>query len=335
MKLSKVKILVLGLVILSLVLAGCSSNNAANTSTEKPEEFFVKIATGNTGGTYYPIGVAFGKVLSDKVPGCVSSAMATGGSVDNVNMLRSGEVQIAMIMSTVADWAYKGEQNFSGKSFPEMRAISSLWSNQMQVIVSKDIQKFEDLKGKKFVVGAVGSGTETDSYALLSSFGLYYRDSDKEKKNMTALYVNYTEGVDALKNKQAAGMLNVSNPPASAVTDLLSTGDFHLLSLTEEEVKELCEVNPLYTNYTIKAGTYPNMPQDVIVAGYPVILLVKEDMPADQVYEITKALFEYRQDLITAHKAAEEITLENVAKGVSIPFHEGAKKYLVEKGALK
>lgn len=324
------------LVILGLVLAGCSStNNSDSNNAAKPQEFFVKIATGNTGGTYYPVGVALGKVLSDKVPGCVSSGMATGGSVDNVNMLKSGEVQVAMVMSTTADEAYKGIKTFEGKKYEDLRAISSLWANQIQIVVSNDIKTFDDLKGKKFVVGAVASGTEMDTYAVLSSTGLYYRDTDGDKKNMTPLYVNYTEGADALKNKQAAGLMNNANPPASVVTDLLATGDFHILSLSDEHVKNLIDANPLYANYTIKSGVYPNMTQDINTIGYPVLLLTTKDMPDDQVYQITKALFDYQPDLVTAHKAAEAITLDNAVKGVVVPFHDGAKKYLTEKGALK
>lgn len=238
---------------LLLALTACGSTQSPSSSEQKPaaKDFYVKVATGQSGGTYYPVGIALAQVYSDKIPGCISSAMATGGSVDNVGLLRNDEAQIAMIMSTTARSAHAGTDSFEGNGYSDLRSLCALWENNCQIIVDKSIQSIEDLAGKKFVVGANLSGTETDSRSILSAFGLYYAENDASKNNVEAIYLDYTQGVDALKNGQVSGVMNVSKAPASTVTDLLSTGNYHILSFTEDDIAKISAVNDLYSAYTI------------------------------------------------------------------------------------
>ena len=305
------------------------------TAFSADKDVFIKIATGNTGGTYYPVGVGFSQLLAKENPGFVSSAMSTGGSVDNIGLLRSGDAQIAIIMSTVANWAYFGESRFKDKQYKDLRAISALWSNQDQIVVHKDIKSFEDLKGKRFVVGAARSGTETDSYAILSSAGLYYREDDKSKNNIDPIWLNYAESVESLKNRQADGGLFNPFPPASAVSELMATGDFHILQMSDELLATLSKNYPLFAKYTIEAGTYPNQPEDIQVSGYPVILMCSAQEDEDVIYKVTKTLFENPDYLAAIHQATKLIKPETAQQGVRIPFHDGAKKYLEEKGFWK
>lgn len=324
----------------ALTLTACSSSPASDGGASSgsgggnAQDFYVKIATGQSGGTYYPVGIALAQVYSDKLPGCVSSAMATGGSVDNVGLLRTDEAQIAMIMSTTARSAYEGSDSFEGNGYSDLRSLCALWENNCQIIVDKSIQRIEDLEGKKFVVGANLSGTETDSRSILSAFGLYYAESDASKNNVEAVYLDYTQGVDALKNGQVAGVMNVSKAPASTVTDLLSTGDYHILTFTEEDIAKISAVNDLYAGYVIPAGTYPNQSEDLAVPGYPLLLCASAGMSDDMAYTLIDTLFANCATLTEAHSAAGSINLDNAVKGLVVPLHPGAEKYLKEQGAL-
>ncbi|MFZ7101979.1 MAG: TAXI family TRAP transporter solute-binding subunit [Peptococcaceae bacterium] len=341
MKLNKVYLLlVVCLVTVSLIFAGCQGSKENNQSdhagngSAQPQEVFIKVATGNTGGTYYPVGVALGQLFS-KLPGVTSSAMSTGGSVDNIGLLRSGEAQVAMMMATVGNWAFFGEDQFKDKQYSDLRAITSLWPNLNHIVVLKEIESFADLKGQKFVVGAARSGTETDSYAILSSMGLYYREEDGDKKNLEPVWVNYAEAVEAMKNRQVAGGLFNTFPPGSSVSDLMATGDVHILSLTDEQLANLASQNPLYSDYEIPAGTYPNQSEAVKVCGYPNILVTSSEVAGETIYNLTKSIFENLDFLETAHKATTLIQLETATKGIQIDFHEGAQKYYEEKGVWK
>ncbi|MFZ5942684.1 MAG: TAXI family TRAP transporter solute-binding subunit [Bacillota bacterium] len=328
-------VLFICLLAVSLVVTGCQDNNDdKKQDSNKPKEVFIKIATGNTGGTYYPVGVALGQLYS-KIPRVTSSAMSTGGSVDNIGLLRSNEAQVAMMMATVGNWAFFGQDQFKDKQYGDLRAITTLWPNLNHIVVLKDIKSFEDLKGKKFVVGAARSGTETDSYSILSSMGLYYREEDGDKKNVEPVWVNYAEAVEAMKNRQVAGGLFNTFPPGSAVADLMATGDVHILSLTDEQFANLSKKDPLYSDYEVSANTYPNQPEAVRIPGYPNILVTSSKVDNDTIYNLTKSIFENLDFLETAHKATTLIKLETATKGVQIDFHEGAIKYYEEKGVWK
>jgi uncharacterized protein len=265
----------------------------------------------------------------------VSSAMSTGGSVDNIGLLSSNEAQVAVMMAAVANWAYFGEDRFKDKQYKDLRIITTLWPNLNHVVVSQSIKNFDDIQGKRFVVGAPRSGTETDSNAILSKMGLYYRKEDGAKVNMTPVWVNYAEAVEGMKNRTVVGGLFNTYPPGSAVAELMATGDFHILSLSDEEIDKLAESHPLYTGYTISAGTYPNQKTDIQVPGYPNLLATTAKMDPEVIYDITKTIFESPDYLESIHKATQFIRLETAIKGVRIPFHEGAVRYLKEKGAWK
>jgi uncharacterized protein len=312
------------IVLTSMVGCGAPSN--------QPQKVAIKVATGNTGGVYYPVGVAIGQLFSDKIENVISSAMSTGGSVDNIGLLASGEAQVATMMETVVEDAYNGVGVFEGKKDDSIRAITSLWPNLNHIVVHKDIKSFEDLKGEKFVVGASRSGTETDSYAIFSTMGIFYRDEDGDKKNMEPVWVAYAEAVEQMKNKQVAGGLFNAFPPGSSITDLLSTGDFHILSFTNEQIEKLSAEYPLYSKYTIASGTYPNQTEDVTLVGYPNLLLTNTAQSEEVVYNLTKTIFENLDFLVDAHSAAKLIKLETAQDGINIPFHDGAIKYFKEKG---
>lgn len=344
MKKNRFYSVVISLLILSFILVGCGEgsegrNNGLSNIEENSkvnegirDDVAISIATGNTGGTYYPVGVGLGQLLSNEIPYITSSAMSTGGSVDNTTLLRNNEAQLAIMMSTVVDWAYNGTGEFEGNQHDGLRAITALWPNLNHIVVSKEIQSISDIEGKRFVVGAPRSGTETDSYAILKSQGLYFRDNEPEEVNVEPIHVSYEEAADMMRNRQVAGGMFNAFPPGSAIADLMATGDFHILSFTDEEIESILEENALFTEYTIEAGTYTNQDEDIRVVGYPNILMTTKDLDEDVVYDITKVIFESLEELESIHVATEWIKLDTAQQGVHVPFHEGAKEYYEEQG---
>ena len=310
-------------------LAGLSLTSVAVSQAET----YVKIATGNLGGVYYPVGVGLGQLIQKTNPEFLSSAMSTGGSVDNVQLLAGNEAQIAMIQSNVIEDAYNGERPFKQKH-ENLRAITALWPNIIHVVTTTEIKTLADLKGKRFVVGAARSGTEVITHAVLDAAGLSYRNKDKSKNDINPVWLNYAEAVDSMNNRQAIGGMFQAFPPGSAIAELMTSDDYHILQLSDDYLAELKKKYPYFARYTVAKETYPNQPEDLQLVGYPVLLVALESMPEEAVYTITKTIFENLPELHAIHQATTMITPESATVGVNIPLHKGAEKYLKEKGML-
>lgn len=317
-----------------LLTVCCATGLIAAAATVSPAETHVKIATGNLGGVYYPVGVGLGQLIQKTNPGFLSSAMSTGGSVDNVQLLVGNEAQIAMIQSNVIEDAYKGEKPFR-KKHEELRAITALWPNIVHIVTTKDIKSLADIKGKRFVVGAARSGTEVITHAVLDAAGLQYRNKDKDKNDLVPVWLNYTEAVDSMNNRQAIGGMFQAFPPGSAIAELMTSNDYHVLQMSDAYLNDLKAKYPYFARYNVAAGTYPNQPEDLKLVGYPVLLVALDSMPEDAVYAVTKTIFENLPELHAIHQATTMMTPENATVGVNIPLHKGAERYLKEKGVLK
>ncbi len=296
-------------------------------------ETHVKIATGNLGGVYYPVGVGLGQLIQKTNPDFLSSAMSTGGSVDNIQLLEGNEAQIAMIQSNVIEDAYNGAKPFR-KKHENLRAITALWPNIVHIVTTKDIKSLADLKGRRFVVGAARSGTEVITHAVLDAAGLQYRNKDKSKNDLVPVWLNYTEAVDSMNNRQAVGGMFQAFPPGSAIAELMTSDDYHILQMSDAYLAELKAKYPYFARYAVAAGTYPNQKEDLQLVGYPVLLVALDSMPEEAVYAVTRTIFENLPELHAIHQATTMITPENATVGVNIPLHKGAEKYLKEKGVL-
>lgn len=317
------------------VLAGCCAVSLCLMfAAVSPAETYVKIATGNLGGVYYPVGVGLGQLVQKNNPGYLSSAMSTGGSVDNIQLLESNEAQVAMIQSNVVEDAYTGAAPFK-KKHDNLRVVAALWPNIVHIVTTTDIKSLEDLKGKRFVVGAARSGTEVISRAVLDAAGLDYRNKDKDKNDLIPVWLNYTEALDSMNNNQAVGGMFQAFPPGSAIAELMTSSNYHILQMSDAYLAALKAKYPYFARYTVAAGTYPNQPEELRLVGYPVLLVVLDSMPEEAVYTLTRTIFENLPDLHAIHQATTMVTLDNATVGVNIPLHKGAAKYLKEKGALK
>lgn len=329
------------LFVLVTLIAGCSSAPKQETKTDQGQqgggsaqkEISINIATATTGGVYYPLGGAFAQVWNKYVPGVKASAQATAGTPQNVELLRNNQAQVALGQNGVSYYAYKGLEQFQGKAYPDLRAMTSLYSNVMHILARKgtNIKSVADLKGKRFVPGPMASATEINSREILSVYGLNYI-KDKGEVNVKADFVDYNAASDQLKNGQADAILIAGGLPTAAVMDACTSAGVELISLEPEKIKEITEKFPWYFEFVIPAGTYPGQDKEIRTVAVSNLLLCRADMPDDLVYNLTKALFEHHDELVAAHKAAAEITLKNALNGMTIPLHPGAAKYLKEQG---
>lgn len=299
------------------------------------KSYRLNIATATTGGAYYPIGNAMAQIWSKNIEMVArASAQSTAGTPQNIELMENEEVNIAIGQTGICYYAFYGTGTYEGKTpYQDMRGMFTLYPNVMHWVVRKDagINSVADLKGKSIVPGQVASATEVNSREMLEAYGLNYM-KDQGETNINADYLGYNEAVDQMKNLQTDGAHIAGGVPTAAVMDALSSGAGVLISLEADKIKAISEKYPWYFPFTIPAGAYPNQPEDIETVAVANILFTDARQDEDLIYEITKATYEFHDDLVAAHKATEYTVLANSLNGMPIPLHPGSVRYLKEQG---
>ncbi|MEN2996050.1 hypothetical protein SAMN03080603_00238 [Acetomicrobium thermoterrenum DSM 13490] len=287
---------------------------------------FVSIATGGTGGTYYPIGGGIADVVSRYAEDIQATAETGNAAVANLNLLGTHSIEFAFVQNDTAWWAARGEIMFKN-AFPNIRAIATLYpeTNHLVVMKKANIKNIYDLKGKRVSVGAPGSGTEADMRCLLDIAGIKYDD-------MKVDFLDFNNTVDRMKDGQLDAGFVVGGYPVAAIMDLATTHDVDLVSFDDDFLAKLQEKYPFYIKDTIPAGTYKGIDRDVQTPAVMAMLAVDADVPEEVVYQFTKALWEHIDEVQRVHAKAQLITLETAFDGLSVPLHDGAIRYYKEIG---
>jgi TRAP transporter TAXI family solute receptor len=290
----------------------------------------ISVATGGTGGVYYPMGGGIAAVLSKYVPGMQATAEVTGGSVDNLKLIASGKPYIGFSMTDAGQDALRGEEKFKGNKVP-LKTLMVLYPNRMHVVSveGRGIAKMADLKGKRVSTGSPGSATEVMAFRLIEAAGL---DKDKDMKRER---LGAAESVNAIKDGKIDAFFWVGGLPTAAVTDLANTPGTKLKMVDHAEAVAAMnkKYGNLYVEDVIPKDVYRGMDTDNKQATVMNILVAHENMDDKTAYAIVKTIFDKREELIAVHKEAANFKLENQKSAASpIPFHPGAAKYFAEKG---
>ena len=290
----------------------------------------ISIATGGTGGVYYPLGGGMAAVLSKYVQGMQATAEVTGGSVANLQLIGTGKPYIALTQADAAIDAVRGEDKFTGKPVP-VRTLAVLYPNRMHVvsIEGTGITKMADMKGKRVSTGSGGSATEVFAFRVIEAAGL---DKDKDMKRER---LGVAESANALKDRKIDAFFWVGGLPTAAVLDLANSPGIkiRLIDIANLVPAMAKKYGNIYIRDVIPKAVYKGMDADNLAATVTNLLVVHQSMDDKTAYAITKAMFDHRDELIRVHKEAENITLENQkTEASSIPWHPGAIRYFAEKG---
>lgn len=322
------------LVTMSLVTAcGGGGNNAqgdqggqggnAGGGSSDPSQLI--IATGGTGGTYYPLGGGMADLIK-KNTGITATATATGASAENVRLIRDNQADIAFIQNDIAEYASKGTNMFAqdGK-IDAFQAMGALYNETIQIVVSKDsnIKSVADLKGKRVSVGSPGSGTEMNAQQILEAYGLTFDDLKLQR-------LSFADSAKAIQDGQLDAAFQTAGTPTAAITELAATTGVKIIPVDADKIDALIQKYPFYVKTTIPANTYQTVQEDINTVSVKSMLIVRSGLSEDLVYKVTKAIFENTDKL--GHAKAKEIKIEDALKGVSLPVHPGAKKFFDEKG---
>jgi len=289
----------------------------------------LSIATGGTGGVYYPLGGGLANVLSYTLPDVEATAEVTSASVDNIKLVGAGKADIAFTLADTAADGYNGVGKFKEKV--PVRAIAVLYANKSQWVTMEGtgVEKIQDLKGRRISTGAPGSGTEVIALRILEAYGI---DPNKDVKREK---LSVAESASALKDRKIDAFFWSGGVPTAAVTDLAATPGVKVKLLDHAgAVPAMVKKNgSLYVKGVIPAKSYPGQVKDVEVADVWNLLVVNEKMDEKLVYRIVKTLFEKKADLVAVHQEAKNLDLATQYDGGSpLPFHPGAMKYFAEKG---
>lgn len=291
----------------------------------------IAIGTGGTGGVYYPIGGAIANVLSKNMPDMQATAQVTGGSVDNLKLIGSGQSEIGFSMVDAAMDALNGEDKFKGNKVP-LRTLMVLYPNIMHVvsIEGAGVEKISDLKGRRVSTGAPGSATEVMAFRVIEAAGLD-KDQDMKRERLSV-----AESVNALKDRKIDAFFWVGGLPTAGVTDLAATPGVKIKMIDHSDLvaKMNAKYNNLYSTSVIKAGTYPGQDKDNQVSAVWNILVTNDKMSDQDAYNIVKLMVDKKADLVAVHKDAASFSVENQVRANSpIPWQPGAEKFFKERGA--
>ena len=313
-----------------IAAAACSLLALPSTAAEQR---FVTIGTGGVTGVYYAVGGAICRLMNQqrKETGLRCSTESTGGSVFNVNAIKSGELDFGMTQSDVQYNAVKGEAQFKDAAFPELRAVFSVHPEPFTVLARADagVKTFEDFKGKRFNVGNPGSGTRASMEVLLAQMGWTLNDFS------LAAELKADEQGPALCDNKIDGFFYGVGHPSAAIQDPTTTCGAKLIPLTGKAVDELLAKYPYYSKATIPGGMYAANPDDTQTYGVRALLVTNASTPDDVVYNLVKAVFDNFDDFKKLHPAFANLDPKEMVKaGITTDLHPGAVKYYKEKGWL-
>ncbi|MFG5384547.1 MULTISPECIES: TAXI family TRAP transporter solute-binding subunit [unclassified Yoonia] len=302
------------------------------------EEASYILSTASTGGTYYPVGVALSTLIKVKLEPSQKigmSAISSAGSGENVRLIREGEAQFAILQGLFGYYAATGTGPLEEAGPQEhLRSVTMLWQNVEQFVVAADaaptgtIEDMVALKGEGMALGRQNSGTIGSNATILSGFGVDI-ENDYE-----LVFAGYGPSAEALQNGQVKGIGTPAGVPTGAISQLMAAaGDsVTMLNFTEEQVAQADGGRGLWTPYTIPAGTYPGQDADINTIAQPNFLATHADIPEENVYQITKTIYENLPFLQAIHPATKAMAIERAIAGLPVPLHPGAVRYYQEVG---
>ena len=289
----------------------------------------VVIATGGTTGTYYAVGNALVTTIGDKLSLSKLTAVDSGASKANVQLVTANQAQMSILQSDVLNYAHNGsggETMFDGAADMNSLWVAGVYNETVQLVTAPSITSIEDLKGKTVCVGDVGSGTALNAAQVLEAYGMTFDD-------IKVMYDSFSGGAEALKNGQCEAAFTVSGAPTPALTDLATAYNFNMPSLSDEAVSYLTTNYPFLVQDNLPANTYTCVADETVCVAVKAVFTASKDLSEDVVYEITKAMFDNQADLAKAQAKFGFLSPEGAVAG-SFDLHPGAEKYYKEIGVL-
>ena len=288
------------------------------------------MATGGVAGTYFPFGGVLAQVINDNTDGAIEvTVQSTGATVENLNLIDMGDVDLAIVQNDLSYFAYRGIAFYEGNPITSLRAITRLFPELLHVVAQPDIgaTSMADLLGKRIAVGASGSGNEANCRQIFPFFGLNY-------ENTTPFFISFAESAGHFRDHLIDAFVFTTAPPNPAIMDILTARDVTFVPVYGPIRDAILEQFPYFTAEILPAGTYSRQTEDVETIAVQAILVVSEDISDDVVYAMTRAMFENLPAIRLGHAIGYHLTPEDALRGLTVPLHPGAERFFREIGVI-
>lgn len=318
--LKKYSLLLVLLLAVGTILAACGNSDSGGDGEWVKD---VTILTGGEQGVYFPLGGAMARIISDNVEGVTATGVTSGASVVNSNDINDGKAELGLVQNDIAFYAHEGSNMFEDVT-NNFYGIATLYPEVVQIVTSADsgIQTVEDLRGKRVAVGDQGSGSEANAKQILDAHGITYDDLNIE-------FMSFGDAAGGIQDGNIDAAFITAGTPTGAIEALKASREVRIVSINPDKIKELTEKYPYYTHFDLPSSVYGTS-SDATTVAVQAMIIVSKSLPEDQVYEMTKAIFENLDVIEATHARGKDITLETALDGMSIELHPGAKRYFDE-----
>jgi TRAP transporter TAXI family solute receptor len=286
------------------------------------------LATGSTGGTYFPLGGGMANVWTSEIDGLTVSVQASGASVENLRLLQAGEVELIMAVNGVAINALNGAGDFAGEDH-DFTAIGNVYGEVTQIVAraDADIETIADLAGKRVQIGPAGSGTELSARQILGAHGI---DADSD---IEAFQDTFGDAADQLRDGTVDAAFGILALPAASIIDVATSTDLVLVNIEGDALDQLLADDPSLSAVEVPVGTYPGQAEVAHWVTNWATLYAAPGLDEDQVYDLVRVLYEGMDPDTVGHAVASEIQLDTAIDGLGgVPLHPGAQRYYEEQG---
>jgi hypothetical protein len=317
-------------ILLALVLAtGLFAEGA-----KEGQKTFVRMGTAGSGGNYYRLGAGMAALWNDKIPNIQVSIQATKGSPHNADLLADKEIEISFIGGDPAHEAFHNLGTFKDRPkdrYKNMRFVSHAYPNPQHFVAmswAPEIKTLRDLKGKRVSVGMLGSHGEFLWKETMAILGWTYSDIKAE-------YTVHQATIDQVRNRQIDAVVWLDGIGSASISEIMDTGFGRTLDIDEDVIKGMTQ--GMNFSYTVPANTYPKQDKPFKTFASSAVIVAREDVSADLIYNFTKLTYENNAYLVNVHPLAKYMIMENALNGVpkGMPLHPGAERYYREKGIAK
>ena len=328
---------------LSFVLAACGGDSGGDGGEETTEDETteegessgdgasgedwvenITILTGGEAGVYFPLGVAMADIIDSQLEDVSATGVSSGASVSNAEQLNNGEAQLALVQNDIAYYGAEGTNMFE-EPLENYSGVFTIYPETIQLVTlaDNDISSVSDLEGMRVAIGDVGSGTEANATQILEAHGVSVDDID-------AQYLDFADASTNLQDGNVDAAFVTAGTPTGAIQELSASADVEIVSFDQEAIDSLMDEYNYYTQQEIDADAYENFDSTATTVAVQAMLIASNDIPEDQMYEMTKAIFENLDDMANAHVRGEELTVDTAEDGMSIDLHPGVQRYYDE-----
>ena len=263
-------------------------------------------------------------IIDSSFDNVTATGVSSGASVSNAEQLNNGEAQLALVQNDIAFYGAEGANMFS-ETLDNYSGVFTIYPETIQLVTLADsgIDSVADLEGKRVAIGDMGSGTEANATQIIEAHDMTIDDVD-------AQYLDFADASTNLQDGNVDAAFVTAGTPTGAIQELSASADVKIVSFDEEAMNNLMEEYSYYTQVDIPADAYDNFDSTASTVAVQAMLIASNDIPEDQMYEMTKAIFENLDSMANAHVRGEELNLETAEDGMSIDLHPGVQRYYDE-----